>query len=349
MSLLTDFESLIPALSSSLDQASSLQDLEAIRVDFLGRSGRLARLMSTLSTLPAEERPNAGRTANNVKEQLTRLFDEKKTALDAAAESAALSRFDSSLPGKLPWQGSKHPITLVTEEICAIFQSLGYEVVSGPEVETDYYNFEALNIPPDHPARDMQDTLYISDGILLRTHTSPMQARTMLSRRPPVAIVAPGRVYRRDSDLTHTPMFHQVEGLLVDRHVTMADLRGTLTACTRALFGSDTKVRFRPSFFPFTEPSAEVDISCCMCGGKGSIKGTLCRVCKGTGWLEILGCGMVDPAVFTAVGYDPETVTGFAFGLGMERIAMLKYGIGDLRMFFENDVRFLGQFAGRPV
>ena len=347
MDLLTELESLIPELAKGLDQASSLQDLEALRVDFLGRKGRIARIMARLPELGPEERPRLGQAANSVKERLTQLFDERKTALVAAAEAASLARFDAGLPGRLPWRGSKHPITLVTEEICSVFRQLGYEVVSGPEVETEYYNFEALNIPPDHPARDMQDTLYVSDGIVLRTHTSPMQARVMLARKPPVAVIAPGRVYRRDSDITHTPMFHQVEGLLVDSHVTMADLRGTLTAFTRAVFGSDTRVRFRPSFFPFTEPSAEVDISCCMCGGKGHDGGATCRVCKGTGWLEILGCGMVDTEVFKAVGYDPEQVSGFAFGMGMERIAMLKYGIGDLRMFFENDVRFLGQFAGR--
>ena len=230
------------------------------------------------------------------------------------------------------------------EEICEIFKGLGFEIVSGPEVEIDYYNFEALNMPPEHPARDMQDTLYITDKVLMRTHTSPVQARTMLHRKPPLAVVAPGKVYRRDSDLTHTPMFHQIEGLMVGEGISMAHLRGTLTAFVRAIFGGDTQVRFRPSFFPFTEPSAEVDISCCICGGKGHSGDAPCRVCKTTGWVEILGCGMVDPAVFEAVGYDPE-VSGFAFGMGVERVTMLKYGIGDLRMFFENDTRFLGQFA----
>ena len=345
MDLLTELESLIPELEKGLDQASSLQEMEALRVDFLGRKGRIARIMARLPELEPAQRPLLGQTANRVKESLTSLFEGKKAALDAAEEAAALARFDAGLPGRLPWKGSLHPVTLVMEEICNIFKGLGYDIVSGPEVETDYYCFEALNIPPDHPARDMQDTLYVSDGIVLRTHTSPLQVRTMLKQKPPVAVVAPGRVYRRDSDITHTPMFHQVEGLLVDKHVTMADLRGTLTAFMRSVFGSDTRIRFRPSFFPFTEPSAEADISCCMCGGQGHIDGTTCRVCKGTGWLEILGCGMVDPEVFKAVGYDPEEVTGFAFGLGVERIAMLKYGIGDLRMFFENDVRFLRQFA----
>ena len=345
MDLLTELESLIPELEKGLDQASSLQEMEALRVEFLGRKGRIARIMSRLPELEPAQRPLLGQTANRVKESLTAQFEAKKTALDNAEEAAALARFDAGLPGRLPWRGSLHPVTMVMEEICTIFKGLGYDIVSGPEVETDYYCFEALNIPPEHPARDMQDTLYVSDGIVLRTHTPPLQVRTMLKQKPPVAVVAPGRVYRRDSDITHTPMFHQVEGLLVDKHVTMADLRGTLTAFMREVFGSDTRIRFRPSFFPFTEPSAEADISCCMCGGKGHVNGTTCRVCKGTGWLEILGCGMVDPEVFKAVGYDPEEVTGFAFGLGVERIAMLKYGIGDLRMFFENDVRFLGQFA----
>ncbi len=230
------------------------------------------------------------------------------------------------------------------DEICEFFASLGYEIVTGPQVENDFYNFEALNIPADHPARDMQDTLYVTDDIVLRTHTSPLQIRTMLTRKPPVAVIAPGKVYRRDSDLTHTPMFNQIEGLLVDKNVSLADLKGTLTAFVHKVFGPKVKLRFRPSFFPFTEPSAEVDISCVMCGGEGRIGSAPCRVCKQTGWVEILGSGMVDPNVFKAVGYDPAEVTGFAFGLGVERVAMLKWGIGDLRMFFENDVRFLEQF-----
>lgn len=345
MDLLTELESLIPELEKGLDQASSLQEMEALRVEFLGRKGRIARIMSRLPELEPAQRPLLGQTANRVKESLTAQFEAKKTALDNAEEAAALARFDAGLPGRLPWRGSLHPVTMVMEEICTIFKGLGYDIVSGPEVETDYYCFEALNIPPEHPARDMQDTLYVSDGIVLRTHTSPLQVRTMLKQKPPVAVVAPGRVYRRDSDITHTPMFHQVEGLLVDKHVTMADLRGTLTAFMREVFGSDTRIRFRPSFFPFTEPSAEADISCCMCGGKGHVNGLPAACARGpAGWKSSVA-GMVDPEVFKAVGYDPEEVTGFAFGLGVERIAMLKYGIGDLRMFFENDVRFLGQFA----
>lgn len=345
MNLLNELDSLAPELERGLAQASSLSELEELRVTFLGRKGSLAQIMSHLPSLDPQERPAVGQKANEVKTALNALFDARKDALEAAHEAAALARFDPSLPGRAPWRGSLHPTTLVMEEICSIFQTLGYDIMSGPEVETDYHCFEALNMPPEHPARDMQDTLYVADKVVMRTHTSPVQIRTMLSRRPPLAVIAPGKVYRRDSDITHTPMFHQVEGLLVGRNVSMADLRGTLTAFMRGVFGSQTQVRFRPSFFPFTEPSAEVDISCCICGGAGHVNNEPCRVCKTTGWVEILGCGMVDPAVFTAVGYDPEEFTGFAFGLGVERVAMLKYGIGDLRMFFENDVRFLSQFA----
>ncbi len=344
MDLLSALDSLVPELKEGLGAAASLSDLEALRIDFLGRKGRVAQIMSQLPSLDPSMRPAVGQKANEVKNALNELFDSAKAELDAKGEALALARFDATLPGRAPWQGSLHPTTLVMEEICDIFKKLGYDIMSGPEVETDYHNFEALNLPPEHPARDMQDTLYVSDNVVMRTHTSPVQVRTMLQKRPPLAIIAPGKVYRRDSDITHTPMFHQVEGLLVDKNVSMAELRGTLTAFMRGVFGPKTDVRFRPSFFPFTEPSAEADISCCICGGKGHIGADVCRVCKGTGWVEILGCGMVDPAVFEAVGYDPEEFTGFAFGLGVERVAMLKYGIGDLRMFFENDVRFLSQF-----
>ena len=343
--LLQELQGLAPALEERLGQASSLEALEELRVDFLGRKGRLAAVMARLPELSPQERPLAGKEANLVKERLTALHARREDALKRAASEAQLARFDPTLPGRTPALGSLHPITLVMEEICDVFLSLGFDVVTGPEVEHDYYNFEALNFPPEHPARDMQDTLFIEESILLRTHTSPLQVRTMLAKKPPVAAVAPGKVYRRDSDITHTPMFHQIEGFLVDRDVSMADLRGTLTAFAQKLFGPDSLVRFRPSFFPFTEPSAEVDISCSMCRGKGHVNGQPCRVCKTTGWLEILGCGMIDPNVLTAVGYDPEELSGFAFGLGVERVAMLKYGIGDLRMFFENDARFLGQFA----
>ncbi len=344
MDLLNALENLVAELEDGLKVAATLVDLESLRVEFLGRKGKVAQIMSKLPSLEQAQRPVVGQKANEIKTILNDLFEVKKEKLDMQCAKEALARFDASLPGRAPWHGSLHPTTLVMEEICDIFKSLGYDIMSGPEVETDYHNFEALNLPPEHPARDMQDTLYITDRVVMRTHTSPVQVRTMLSRRPPLAIIAPGKVYRRDSDITHTPMFHQVEGLLVDKNVSMAELRGTLTAFMRGVFGPKTEVRFRPSFFPFTEPSAEADISCCICNGKGHIGTDTCRVCKGTGWVEILGCGMVDPAVFESVGYDPEEFTGFAFGLGVERVAMLKYGIGDLRMFFENDVRFLSQF-----
>lgn len=342
--LVRGLEALVPAMRGELASCAA-QDLADLRVRYLGRKGLLAGLLAGLGSLAPEDRPLAGKAANAAKQALTDLFTAREAELAAATARGALSRFDPTLPGRAPEAGSLHPVTLVMEEICTVFTGLGFEVVSGPEVESDWYNFEALNLPPEHPARDMQDTLYVADNVVLRTHTSPLQVRTMLARKPPVAVVAPGKVYRRDSDLTHTPMFHQIEGLLVDHEVSMADLRGTLTSFLRQIFGVDTRVRFRPSFFPFTEPSAEVDISCRMCGGAGTLNGEPCRVCKQTGWVEILGCGMVDPEVFKAVGYDPEVYTGFAFGLGVERVTMLKYGIGDLRMFFENDTRFLGQFA----
>jgi phenylalanyl-tRNA synthetase alpha chain len=346
MTLIAALESLAPELEKGLSQASSLSELEELRVAFLGRSGRLAKIMARLPEAAPEERPALGRAANAVKERLTLLFTARKEAFDKAGEEAFLARFDATLPGALPWRGSLHPISQVMAEICAVFQGLGYEVADGFEVETDFHNFEALNFPPDHPARDMQDTLFITGTTLLRTHTSPMQVRAMLERKkPPLAMIAPGKVYRRDSDMTHSPMFHQIEGLMVDKTVSLAGLRGTLTAFLRQLFGPEVAVRFRPSFFPFTEPSVEVDISCLICGGKGQVRNEPCRVCKTTGWLEILGSGMVDPAVFSAVGYDPEACSGFAFGLGVERVAMLKYGIADLRLFFENNVGFLQQFV----
>ena len=344
-SFLSELEGLVPECEERLGQAFSFQDVETVRVEFLGRKGRLAQIMAGLPGLDASDKPVAGKTANQVKARLTEVLETRLASLARDEELKKLSSFDPSMPGRKPWSGSLHPISLVMDEICDVLIGLGFEVASGPEIENDWHNFEALNIPPDHPARDMQDTLYVSDNILLRTHTSPMQIRSMLRSKPPVAVIAPGKVYRRDSDLTHTPMFHQIEGLLVDRDVSMADLRGTLASFVRQVFGMKTDIRFRPSFFPFTEPSAEVDISCVMCGGTGMADGKPCRVCKQTGWVEILGCGMVDPNVYAHVGYDPEKYSGFAFGLGIERVAMLKYGIGDLRMFFENDVRFLEQFS----
>ena len=290
--------------------------------------------------LAPEDRPAFGRMVNELKSLVERLLEDKEKELKELEKLKKLEseRVDITLPGRLPAIGGVHPITLVMEEIVDVFRSMGFQVAEGPEVEDDYHNFEALNIPPDHPARDMQDTFYIKEGILLRTHTSPVQIRVMTKYPLPIRIIAPGKVYRRDFDVSHTPMFHQVEGLLVDRDVTFAELKGTLEEFARRIFGEGTKVRFRPSYFPFTEPSAEMDIGCVICGGEG------CRVCKGTGWLEILGCGMVDPEVFRSVGYDVSQVTGYAFGLGVERIAMLKFGIDDIRLFFENDLRFLRQF-----
>ncbi len=342
--LLDVLERLAGECESALGQASSLEDVEALRVEFLGRKGRLAQAMSAMAQLPASDKPEVGKAANTAKGRLTEVLDGALEARKRAAAAAAFADFDPTVPGRPPMQGSLHPVTLVMEEVCDILSRLGFSVVAGPEVENDWNNFEALNMPPDHPARDMQDTLYVTESILLRTHTSPLQVRSMLAKKPPLAVIAPGKVYRRDSDLTHTPMFHQIEGLLVDEKSSMSDLRGVLSHVCKKLFGEDTRLRFRPSFFPFTEPSAEVDISCAICKGTGSCKGNPCRVCKTTGWLEILGCGMIDPNVFKQVGYDPEKYVGWAFGMGVERIAMLKYGIGDLRMFFENDLRFLGQF-----
>ncbi len=346
MNLIASLEGLVPSLQTGLERIRALSELDDIHTAFLGRKGSLARLMSRLPELSAEERPAFGKAANAVKEQLTALIEDRRAVLIAAHEEAALSRFDPTLPGRVPWQGSLHPVTSVMEEICSVLEKMGFAIASGPEVETDFHNFEALNFPHDHPARDMQDTLFVAEGVLMRTHTSPIQVRAMLERgRPPVAVIAPGKVYRRDYDITHSPMFHQIEGLLVDTDVTFAHLRGTLTMFVREIFGPDVRVRLRPSFFPFTEPSVEVDISCILCDGKGRTKdGEACRVCKSTGWLEILGAGMVDPNVFAAVGFDPEACSGFAFGLGIERVAMLKYGIGDLRLFFENDLRFLRLF-----
>jgi phenylalanyl-tRNA synthetase alpha chain len=278
-----------------------------------------------------------GQEANRLKGILEGLFKQKKEAFSGKGE-AVLFRFDWSLPGRKTIQGRRHPISQTMDDICTIFSRLNFELVEGPEVELDYYNFEALNIPLDHPARDMQDTFYVSDTILLRTHTSPLQVRVMEKNPPPLRVIAPGKVYRRDSDISHTPMFHQVEGFMVGDDISLGDLKGILTLFVHQMFGEETPLRFRPSFFPFTEPSAEVDIGCVICKGSG------CRVCSQTGWLEILGSGMIDPEVYRMVGYDPDQVTGFAFGMGVERIAMLRYGIDDIRMFFENDQRFLKQF-----
>ena len=311
--------------------------LDQARIRFLGRKGELAQLFKELGKVPEEERREVGRLLNVAKLRLEEVFSEAAQR-SRDLEASRRESIDVTVPGRLPPAGRLHPITQTAMEVCRIFNWLGFETVEGPEVELDYYNFEALNIPKDHPARDMQDTFYISEEVVLRTHTSPIQVRTMEKRKPPVRVIAPGRTYRRDSDVTHTPMFHQVEGLMVGKGISFGDLKGILTTFVHQMFGPEVGLRFRPSFFPFTEPSAEVDIECVMCRGGG------CRVCKGTGWLEILGSGMVDPEVYKYVGYDPEEVTGFAFGMGIERIAMLKFGIDDLRLFFENDLRFLEQF-----
>lgn len=315
------------------------KDLEEIRVRYLGRKGLFTTLLRQLGQVSAEDRPRLGKLANEIKEALEQKFNARKSELVASVAGADRQRDDLSLPGRLVPFGRLHPVTQIMDEVCSIFVDLGFAVAEGPDVELDYYNFEALNIPQHHPARDMHDTFYINDSILLRTHTSPMQIRAMEIEKPPLRIIAPGKVYRCDSDITHTPMFHQVEGFLVDRKVSFADLKGVLTVFCQKMFDQeDIRLRFRPSFFPFTEPSAEVDIGCVICRGEG------CRVCKQTGWLEILGAGMIDPEVFKMVDYDPEEFSGFAFGLGMERIAMLKYGIDDIRLFYENDLRFLKQF-----
>jgi phenylalanyl-tRNA synthetase alpha chain len=323
-----------------LARATTPTELEAIRVKYLGRNGEITRLLRSLGSVPAAERPELGRRANELKVELEAAVRERLAAAREAERrrELAVGRVDVTLPGRRPPAGTLHPLTQVQDEIVSIFMGLGFSVAEGPEIETDYHNFEALNIPRDHPARDMQDTFYLSEDTLLRTHTSPVQIRVMQSERPPLRYVFPGRVYRRDADQTHSPMFHQVEGLAVDRNITMGDLKGTLELFAREMFGARSQIRFRPSFFPFTEPSAEVDVLCFLCGGRG------CRVCQHSGWLEILGSGMVHPRVLQNVGYDPEEVTGWAFGMGVDRVAMLKYGIDDIRTFFDNDLRFLRQF-----
>jgi len=326
---------------AAIGRATSSTQLEELRVRYLGRQGSLTMLLRSLGSLPAAERPRVGAVANEVKRELEALLELRLGETREAERrlERARHRIDLTLPGRRPLSGGVHPLTRVQDEIVNIFVGLGFSVAEGPEIEDDYHNFEALNIPRDHPARDMQDTFYLSEDTLLRTHTSPVQIRTMQAQRPPVRLIVPGRVYRRDADITHSPMFHQIEGLAIDRNISMGDLKGTLELFAREMFGGHSKIRFRPSFFPFTEPSAEVDVLCFLCGGSG------CRVCKQSGWLEILGSGMVHPQVLRNVGYDPEEVTGWAFGMGVERVAMLKYGIDDIRLFFENDLRFLRQFA----
>jgi phenylalanyl-tRNA synthetase alpha chain len=326
--------------------ARSTSDLEQVRVRVLGRSGQLTTLLRSLGSIPAAERPRVGEQTNRAKASVEAAIAARLEGLKAEERRVTLQadRPDLTLPGRRPDPGPVHPITRVTEEIIEVFEGLGFSVAEGPEVESDYYNFAALNFPDDHPARDMQDTFHVGPDALLRTHTSPVQIRTMKAQRPPVRIICLGKVYRRDIlDATHSPMFHQVEGLAVDKHITMADLKATLQLFAREMFGPTSGVRFRPSFFPFTEPSAEFDVRCFKCGGDGA-----CRFCKNSGWLEIGGSGMVHPNVLRNVGYDPEEVTGWAFGMGIDRIALLKYEIDDIRLFFDNDLRFLQQFAGLP-
>ena len=335
-----ELEKLRNEVVASISQASTEKELSETRVGVLGRKGSLTQLLKRLGSLAEEERREIGRRANQVKGDLEERIEETLLQIQERERREVLEKekVDVTLPGRRVPVGKRHPLTQILDEIIDIFSRLGFEVAEGPEVELDYYNFEALNIPKGHPAREMQATFFISDEVVLRTHTSPMEVRTMEKHPPPVRIISPGPAYRRDSDPTHSPMFHQVEGLLVDKGITFADLKGVLTVFVHQMFGKGTRLRFRPSFFPFTEPSAEIDIECIMCGGKG------CGVCSNTGWLEILGSGMTDPAVFGFVDYDPEEVTGFAFGMGVERIAMLKYGINDIRLFFTNDLRFLRQF-----
>jgi len=328
---------------AAIEASRSSGELEQLRVAYLGRHGKLTQILRSLGQIPAEQRKDVGFEANQAKARLEARLESSLAAVLVTErhQQRQRDRLDLTLPGRRPPRGAVHPITRVHDEIVAIFGGLGFSVAEGPEIETDFYNFEALNIPKDHPARDMQDTFYLSGDTLLRTHTSPVQIRTMRAAggRTPVKIIVPGRVFRRDvPDASHSPVFHQVEGLAVDRGITMGDLKGTLELFAREMFGPKSRIRFRPSFFPFTEPSAEVDVLCFMCGGAG------CRACK-DGWLEILGSGMVHPRVLRNGGYDPEEVTGWAFGMGIDRIAMLKYGVDDLRLFFENDLRFLRQFA----
>ncbi len=325
---------------AAIAAAADLASIEDTRVRFLGRKADLTTLLRSIPELPAEERPELGKYGNMIRKTLETALEERRIVVEAEELLHGLERdrIDVTLPGRKSPLGRLHLIAQTQREIEDIFIGMGYQIAEGPEVENDYYNFEALNTPADHPARSLHDTFFITDTVLLRTHTSPMQVRTMEKQAPPVHIIVPGKAYRRDSDATHTPMFHQCEGLVVDEGVTLADLKGTLETFVHAMFGADRKVRLRPHFFPFTEPSVEVDVSCIMCDGAG------CRLCKKSGWLEILGAGMVDPNVFGFVGYDPEVYTGFAFGMGIERIAMLKHGVNDLRLFFENDLRFLRQF-----
>lgn len=324
----------------SLVKASAFEEIENLRVHYLGKKGQVSQILKMMGQLPAEERKELGKAANDVRDFIEQMIESAHAKLSAHVREKQLeARIDISLPGRKHDRGAEHPLVQTSQKILGVLKSLGFELAQGPEIEHDFYNFEALNIPRDHPAREMQDTFYIDKDVVLRTQTSPVQIRAMLAlKEPPIRIASVGRVYRRDQDVTHSPIFHQIEGLFVDKNVNFADLKGTLQAFVEQVFSPEAKLRMRPSYFPFTEPSAEVDMSCFACKGAG------CRLCKGTGWIEILGAGMVDPEVFKAAGFDPEKVSGFAFGIGVERVAMLRYGIGDIRHFFENDLRFLAQF-----
>ncbi len=336
-----DLQQLVAEAAEQIDGAGDMPALDRVRVHYLGKTGLLTQQLKKVGNLPKEERPGAGQAINEAKKSLQQSIEVRRDELQQQALQARLQseRVDVTLPGRGQAGGGLHPVTRTLERIERLFASAGFAVAEGPEIEDDYHNFEALNIPSHHPARAMHDTFYFDEHLLLRTHTSPVQIRVMKNAGPPLKIIAPGRVYRCDSDLTHTPMFHQVEGFMVDNDVSFADLKGILYDFCSGFFEQDIKLRFRPSYFPFTEPSAEVDIACVMCGGGG------CRVCGKSGWLEVLGCGMIHPEVFRHVGIDSEQYTGYAFGMGVERLAMLRYGVNDLRLFFENDLRFLRQFA----
>ena len=331
---------LLTVFKQELEQCGSLQQLQDLRVKYLGKVGEVTNLLKGIKDLPADERPAFGAKVNGLRSELETLLADKTSTLKAKEMQLRLQneQTDISLNSVTDW-GALHPITLIENKICEIMVSMGFEVLSGPEIETDYYNFKALNIPEDHPARDMQDTFYITDNILLRTQTSAMQARLMEKKKPPIKMICPGKVFRSDNDASHSPVFHQIEGLVVDKHITLCDLKGTLEYIASQLFDNNTKVRFRPSFFPFTEPSVEVDLTCSNCGGKG------CSLCKGTGWIEVLGAGMVNPFVLDNCEIDSAKYNGFAFGMGVERLAMIKYGIPDIRLFYENDQRFIKQFG----
>jgi len=339
MTFLKSLEEIEETVIGRLKSVSNLRELEELKSEYLSRKGKFSTLLKELKTLPLENRPQAGQKANLIKIRLEEILQAKVQELKEKEKIAPLEFFDFTLPGRKSWEGKLHPLTQVLERIVQIFYGMGFEVVKGPDIETNYYNFDALNFPQDHPARDMQDTFYLGEGLILRTHTSPVQVRVFEKRKPPVKILAPGRVYRHEAINSRSfCLFYQVEGFYVDEGVTFADLKGALVAFVKEFFGKEVELRFRASFFPFTEPSAEVDIRCIICKGKG------CSLCKYRGWLEILGAGMIDPEVFKAVGYDPEKYSGYAFGLGVDRIALLKYRIDDIRLFYENDLRFLRQF-----